>query len=226
MFQRLRITTATDIYCLGSTMLHIFTGRRPWFGYDWDGIHELAVKQKRLPDSLQTVPAPIQDLLRKCYAFEPAARPSATEVLDELREILEGIVRDEAKQEEAKAEATKAQRERQPKDGQEKKAAKSPPGKDEKEDDAEMAPALAANGEAKGKRKRADASEFAGEGDSEGEGEFEFELEQMDEAADKPKPAANDPELSIAMPADGAVGAGNGKSNRAHGPPPQKKPKT
>ena len=85
-------TDKADVYSLGVTLWVISTGRDPFahLGRDVD-LFELGrrvlVDHER-PAVPHTCPLPFYNLLSKCWAADPATRPSAQDVVDRLEEML------------------------------------------------------------------------------------------------------------------------------------------
>lgn len=64
------LTSATDIYSLGATLLHAFVGRPADLNERLGGIDVLVAD----------APQPLRDVIRRCLELDPAQRPSADEV--------------------------------------------------------------------------------------------------------------------------------------------------
>ncbi|MFF9689050.1 serine/threonine-protein kinase [Streptomyces sp. NPDC014623] len=78
-----RVTTACDVFCLGSVLAYAATGRLP-FGTTDSGIHALMFRIAHEDPDLTGVPAALAGLVRDCLAKDPAARPSTDTVLERL----------------------------------------------------------------------------------------------------------------------------------------------
>ncbi len=81
----------TDIFSLGATLYHMVVGRAPFEG---ESIGEIMVKAAteavRFPrDAADELPAPLKRLVKRMMSKNPRRRPSAQEVADQLREMLE-----------------------------------------------------------------------------------------------------------------------------------------
>jgi eukaryotic-like serine/threonine-protein kinase len=73
---------ATDIYGLGVLLFEMVTGDPPYPVDTWE---ELAAARKSGPGKLPAdLPEPFRDLVARCLRDEPAERPAAAEVRDEL----------------------------------------------------------------------------------------------------------------------------------------------
>ncbi|CAN5461658.1 hypothetical protein BH10ACT6_BH10ACT6_07980 [soil metagenome] len=82
---RYRLTTAADVYSLGLVLLECFTGERAFPG---DPVTSAMARAEADPDVPRTVPRAWRSLLGRMTRREPAERPTAAEVLDEVRQIL------------------------------------------------------------------------------------------------------------------------------------------
>ncbi|MFI2783722.1 serine/threonine-protein kinase [Streptomyces sp. ALB3] len=78
-----RVTTACDVFCLGSVLAYAATGRMP-FGAADSGIHALMFRIAQEDPDLTGVPVDLVELIRDCLAKDPAARPSTDAVLERL----------------------------------------------------------------------------------------------------------------------------------------------
>ncbi|MFE9722338.1 serine/threonine-protein kinase [Streptomyces sp. NPDC005794] len=78
-----RVTTACDVFCLGSVLAYAATGRMP-FGAPDSGIHALMFRIAQEDPDLTGVPVDLFGLIRDCLAKDPAARPSTDTVLERL----------------------------------------------------------------------------------------------------------------------------------------------
>ncbi|WP_159798299.1 serine/threonine-protein kinase [Puerhibacterium puerhi] len=76
------VTSATDVYALGLLLLEAVTGSRVYPG---PTLESALARLHRPPEIPQTLPAAWQLLLDRMTAIDPRARPSATEVADQLR---------------------------------------------------------------------------------------------------------------------------------------------
>ncbi|MFC7892574.1 serine/threonine-protein kinase [Streptomyces sp. NPDC057381] len=75
-----RITSACDVFCLGSVIAYAATGALP-FGTANSGVHALMFRIAQEEPDLDRVPEGIADLVRDCLKKDPAARPSLADVL-------------------------------------------------------------------------------------------------------------------------------------------------
>ncbi|MFJ6696432.1 protein kinase [Streptomyces sp. NPDC091272] len=75
-----RVTTACDVFCLGSVLSYAATGRLP-FGTAHSGVHALMFRIAQEPPDLADVPESLHDLIRDCLQKPPAARPALDRVL-------------------------------------------------------------------------------------------------------------------------------------------------
>ncbi|MGX1132086.1 serine/threonine protein kinase [Streptomyces glaucescens] len=75
-----RVTTACDVFCLGSVLAYAATGALPFGGAD-SGVHALMFRIAQDEPDLERVPEGIADLVRDCLRKDPAARPTLDDVL-------------------------------------------------------------------------------------------------------------------------------------------------
>ncbi|MGA4956943.1 serine/threonine-protein kinase [Streptomyces lavendulocolor] len=71
-----RVTSASDVFCLGSVLAYAATGRAP-FGAAESGVHAVMFRIAHDEPDLAGLPAELDDLVRGCLAKDPAARPTA-----------------------------------------------------------------------------------------------------------------------------------------------------
>jgi serine/threonine protein kinase len=75
------VTTAGDVFSLGSTLLFAATGHAPYHG---DTITEILVRLATEEPDLSGLPAELSGLVRRCLNRDPAERPSLAQLLTEL----------------------------------------------------------------------------------------------------------------------------------------------
>ena len=75
-----RVTTASDVFCLGSVLAYAATGRSP-FGSGDSGVHVLLYRITQEDPDLDGVPDHLHPLIASCLAKDPADRPSLDELL-------------------------------------------------------------------------------------------------------------------------------------------------
>lgn len=80
-----RLTTAADIYSLGLVLLECFTGTRAFPG---DPETSAVARTEANPEIPKSVPRAWRSLLSRMTRREPAERPTAAAVLEEVRQIL------------------------------------------------------------------------------------------------------------------------------------------
>ncbi|MYW30792.1 serine/threonine-protein kinase, partial [Streptomyces sp. SID2119] len=81
-----RVTTACDVFCLGSVLVYAATGRLPFGAAESGGVHALMFRIAQEDPDLAGVPAELAGVVRDCLAKDPAARPSTDEILARLGE--------------------------------------------------------------------------------------------------------------------------------------------
>ncbi|QER84670.1 serine/threonine-protein kinase [Streptomyces tendae] len=75
-----RVTSACDVFCLGSVLAYAATGVPP-FGTADSGVHALMFRIAQEEPDLKQVPEGLAELVRACLRKDPAARPTLDEVL-------------------------------------------------------------------------------------------------------------------------------------------------
>ncbi|CAM5238642.1 hypothetical protein GCM10010329_45730 [Streptomyces spiroverticillatus] len=78
------ISTAADVFSLGSVLAYAATGRTP-FGDGDSGIHALLFRIAYEEPDLTGIPESVADLVADCLAKDPAARPSTTQIAERTR---------------------------------------------------------------------------------------------------------------------------------------------
>ncbi|XQE87817.1 serine/threonine-protein kinase [Streptomyces microflavus] len=73
-----RVTTACDVFCLGSVLAYAASGRLPFGAAESGGVHALMFRITQEDPDLTGVPAELAGVVRDCLAKDPAARPSPT----------------------------------------------------------------------------------------------------------------------------------------------------
>ncbi|WP_326705005.1 serine/threonine-protein kinase [Streptomyces cyaneofuscatus] len=81
-----RVTTACDVFCLGSVLAYAATGRLPFGAAESGGAHALMFRIAQEDPDLAGVPAELAGVVRDCLAKDPAARPTTDEILARLGE--------------------------------------------------------------------------------------------------------------------------------------------
>nr|WP_078843610.1 serine/threonine-protein kinase [Streptomyces albus] len=79
-----RVTTASDIFSLGSVLAYAATGRSPFQG-DGRGAHALMFRIAYEEPELTGLPEAIRELVQHCLAKDPHDRPTIPEILDDTR---------------------------------------------------------------------------------------------------------------------------------------------
>ncbi|MFF3749846.1 serine/threonine-protein kinase [Streptomyces sp. NPDC002018] len=82
-------TAASDVYSLGATLFHLAVGRPP-YSPDGDTLRLLA-RVARAELDLTGLPRELDQLIRPCLAFDPAARPRPADVLAQFKAALVGL---------------------------------------------------------------------------------------------------------------------------------------
>jgi hypothetical protein len=96
LFGRGGFGAEVDVWSLACVVVEMCTGAMPWTGLQMQQIYVAVCVERDVPD----VPdhAPAAAVIRRCFAFEPAARPTATELAAalapeaaELPEVVESL---------------------------------------------------------------------------------------------------------------------------------------
>ncbi|MCT4354677.1 serine/threonine protein kinase [Streptomyces sp. Je 1-79] len=78
-----KLTPASDIFCLGAVLVYAATGHSP-FGTADSGVHATMFRIAHDEPDLTDLPAELAGLVRACLAKDPAARPSAAELVETI----------------------------------------------------------------------------------------------------------------------------------------------
>ncbi len=81
-----RVTTACDVFCLGSVLAYAASGRLPFGTAERGGVHALMFRIAQEDPDLTGVPQELAGVVRDCLAKDPAARPGTDEILARLGE--------------------------------------------------------------------------------------------------------------------------------------------
>ncbi|MBC9714857.1 serine/threonine protein kinase [Streptomyces sp. TRM66268-LWL] len=76
-----RVTTASDVFSLGSTLYFAATGRHP---FDGAGSYEVLVAVCEDEPDLAAVPEPVRSVVADCLRKDPALRPTASQLVTRL----------------------------------------------------------------------------------------------------------------------------------------------
>ncbi|MFF9575371.1 protein kinase [Streptomyces rubiginosohelvolus] len=81
-----RVTTACDVFCLGSVLAYAASGRLPFGTAESGGVHALMFRIAQEDPDLTGVPEELAGVVRNCLEKDPAARPGTDEILARLGE--------------------------------------------------------------------------------------------------------------------------------------------
>ncbi|MFE2977510.1 serine/threonine-protein kinase [Streptomyces sp. NPDC059258] len=81
-----RVTTACDVFCLGSVLAYAASGRLPFGTGESGGVHALMFRIAQEEPDLTGVPEELAGVVRDCLAKDPADRPGTAEILGRLGE--------------------------------------------------------------------------------------------------------------------------------------------
>ncbi|MFD9219781.1 serine/threonine-protein kinase [Streptomyces sp. NPDC060064] len=84
-----RVTTACDIFCLGSVLAYAATGRLP-FGSADSGVHALMFRIAQEEPDLAGLPEGLLELVRDCLNKDPEARPTLARILERTTSDADG----------------------------------------------------------------------------------------------------------------------------------------
>ncbi|MFI8003675.1 serine/threonine-protein kinase [Streptomyces sp. NPDC086010] len=79
-----RLTTACDVFCLGSVLAYAATGRLPFGSSDDGAAHALMFRIAQEDPDLAGVPEDLLGLIRECLAKDPSDRPTTDALLERL----------------------------------------------------------------------------------------------------------------------------------------------
>ena len=79
------ITSATDIWSVGCSLLELVTGKAPWEGTGQPVIMSYVVIRREHPPIEAGIPAGLKAILSKCFKSTAAERPSARDLVLELQ---------------------------------------------------------------------------------------------------------------------------------------------
>ncbi|MFH9293758.1 serine/threonine-protein kinase [Streptomyces sp. NPDC017520] len=79
-----RVTTACDVFCLGSVLAYAASGRLPFGTTESGGVHALMFRIAQEDPDLTGVPEDLAGVVRDCLAKDAAARPGTGEILARL----------------------------------------------------------------------------------------------------------------------------------------------
>ncbi|MCL7376332.1 phosphate ABC transporter substrate-binding protein PstS [Streptomyces sp. 35G-GA-8] len=80
-FIRRPVGTAADVFCLGAVLAFAATGEGP---FGTGSSHAMGYRVVHEEPDLTALPARVRDVVARCLAKDPAARPTVPELLDEL----------------------------------------------------------------------------------------------------------------------------------------------
>ena len=80
-----RFSEKSDMYQYAFTLFHILSGEPPWADLDPKNVREVVLGQGRRPEGMLQGPPALEQLMRDCWAADPAERPTAAQALERLK---------------------------------------------------------------------------------------------------------------------------------------------
>lgn len=84
-----RVSPASDVFCLGSVLAYAASGRMP-FGSVVSGVHSVMFRVAESEPDLEGVPDALRSLIGECLAKDPAARPAPEDVISAVGPVSSG----------------------------------------------------------------------------------------------------------------------------------------
>lgn len=83
------ITSMVDVWAFAAIFVQMITGRLPWSGLPYQQIITNVLVLKKTPPIPGGLPHALNDLLARCFAFDPTQRPTAVQLVDTLQPIVD-----------------------------------------------------------------------------------------------------------------------------------------
>eukprot|EP00775_Hariotina_reticulata_P012693 gene12693-12824_t len=83
-----RMSPAADVFAFGVMMWEVWTGKSAFKGMHFGQVCQAVVMQDARPDVPADMPLEYHELMVRCWAREPFQRPTMTEVLQTLQQLL------------------------------------------------------------------------------------------------------------------------------------------
>eukprot|EP00899_Mesostigma_viride_P007656 jgi/Mesvir1/16892/Mv15769-RA.1 len=80
------VTTQADAWAFGCLLMAMATGQDPWEGLQMRQVVTNVLVRRQTPPVPDVLPEGLQDMVRRCFSFDPADRPTFDEMLVVLRE--------------------------------------------------------------------------------------------------------------------------------------------
>eukprot|EP00899_Mesostigma_viride_P024817 jgi/Mesvir1/551/Mv11404-RA.1 len=80
------VTAQADVWAFGCLLVAMATGQGPWEGLQMRQVITNVLVRRQAPPVPEALPGKLQDMVRRCFSFEPQGRPSFDEMLVTLRE--------------------------------------------------------------------------------------------------------------------------------------------
>ena len=91
MGQEASFSFATDVYSYGILLFELMTGGKPFHGMAAYQVVEAVVQGNERPAWPEDTDSTIRDLAHRCVDKDPASRPSFSEIVEELRDLMDPV---------------------------------------------------------------------------------------------------------------------------------------
>lgn len=84
-------TRSFDVWSLGVCMINLLEGDTEWFQLNFNRINNHLVSERKMPPFSDSYPESLKNLLKKCFTFNPKDRIKVSEVIKELKTVIDEI---------------------------------------------------------------------------------------------------------------------------------------
>ena len=88
LFEEENITNKVDIWSWAVVLVQMLSGQMPWAGKSQIFIGRAVVDRKQTPTIPPKAPKELASILTSCFAFDPAQRPTATQLVEALHPLV------------------------------------------------------------------------------------------------------------------------------------------